>query len=465
MESVQVQSEKMTAARCDSDHKAVIIGLGSTGVSCARYFTEQGIEFKVVDSRSEPPGVKELMQIAPRVETEFGGFRAATLSNAGMLVVSPGVSLKTPEIVAAMEAGVPVTGDIDIFAKTVEAPIIAVTGSNGKSTVVALVAEILRAAGLRFGLGGNLDGINFKPALALLEEEPKELYLLEVSSFQLETTQCLGAEVAVILNISADHLDRYESLDEYRRAKQRIFNGCSHVVINRDDPGSYPLQSLGVPVIEYGCTVPGSNGLGLLEEGNDQYLAYQFEKIISVSELNIVGLHNVSNVLAAIALALSVGVEMDKIKTALRRFKGLPHRCQWVAKINGVDFYNDSKGTNVGATLAAVEGLGQRIDGHILLIAGGMGKGADFSPLRPVLNRWTKEVILIGQDAVELSASIDSDIQTHFAESMHEAVKVALAHARPGDAVLLSPACASFDMFKNFQHRGEVFMQAVESLQ
>ncbi len=464
MESAQVLTEKMAAARYDSEHKAVIVGLGNTGVSCARYFLGQGMDFKVVDSRSSPPGLSELREIAPDIEVELGGFNKVTLSSAGMLVVSPGVSLRTPEIAAAIDAGVPVTGDIDIFSKAVTQPIIAVTGSNGKSTVVAIVAEILRSAGRKFGLGGNLDGVNFKPALTLLEEESKDIYVLELSSFQLETTASLGAEVAVILNLSADHLDRYDSMEEYRRAKQCVFNGCKHVVINRDDPNSYPLSQLDVPVIEYGCSVPGANGLGLLEEDDDQYLAFGFEKIISVNELNVVGQHNVSNVLAAIALTLSVGIDMGRIQAALRQFKGLPHRCQWVGNINGVDFYNDSKGTNVGATIAAIEGLGQRINGHILLIAGGIGKGADFSPLSPVINRWGKEVILIGQDAVELSASIDSEIQTYFAENMQEAVSVALERAQPGDAVLLSPACASFDMFENFQHRGEVFTAAVESL-
>ncbi|MCG8504458.1 MAG: UDP-N-acetylmuramoyl-L-alanine--D-glutamate ligase, partial [Sphingomonadales bacterium] len=314
-------TEEMAEARCDSEHKAVIVGLGSTGLSCARYFKNKGIDFKVVDSREEPPGLAELRELEPSVETELGSFNAATLSNAGILVVSPGVSLHTPEIAAAIDAGVPITGDIDIFSKAVSKPIIAVTGSNGKSTVVALVAEILGVAGREYGLGGNLDGVNFKPALSLLEEGEKDFYVLELSSFQLETTECLGAEVAVILNLSADHLDRYESMDEYRRAKQRIFNGCRHLVVNRDDPGSYPLHPLDVPVIEYGCSMPSSNGLGLLEEGDDQYLAFQFEKIISVSELKVVGQHNVSNVLAATALALSSGVDMGKIRTALRRFK------------------------------------------------------------------------------------------------------------------------------------------------
>lgn len=444
---------------------SVIVGLGSTGLSCAKYFASQGKKFKVVDTRENPPGLAELKKLIPDVECEFGQFSLQTFLDAGELVVSPGVSIRTDEIVAARNAGVPITGDIDIFSKNVKGPIVGVTGSNGKSTVVALLAAILRKAGKRIGLGGNLDGSNFKPALDLLLEEKKEIYILELSSFQLETTERLGAEVAVILNLSEDHMDRYDSLEEYHQAKQKIFNGCKQLVINRDDNFSYPTVPLDVPVWDFGFSRPGVNGLGLLEEDGDQYLAFQFEKIVSVSELKVFGQHNISNVLAAAALALALGIDIKSISSATREFSGLPHRCQWVANVAGVEFYNDSKGTNVGATVAAVEGLGQRIDGHILLIAGGVGKGADFTSLVPVINRWGKEVILIGQDAVEMAGNFDKDIQTYFANDMQDAVTVALDHATAGDAVLLSPACASFDMYENFQHRGQSFIQSVERLQ
>lgn len=444
---------------------SVIVGLGITGLSCAKYFASQGRKFKVVDTRKNPPCLKELKQLIPEAECELGEFSMQTFLAAGELVVSPGVSIKTKEIVAARKAQVPITGDIDIFSKRANAPIVAVTGSNGKSTVVAILAEILRKAGKNFGLGGNLDGENFKPALDLLQEEKKEIYVLELSSFQLETTTQLGAEVAVILNLSEDHLDRYPSMKEYHHAKQKIFNGCRQVVINRDDSYSNPIAELDVSAWDFGFSRPGAKSLGLLEEDGDQYLAYQFEKIVSVSDLQIFGQHNISNVLAATALAMALGIEIEFIKSAIKEFSGLPHRCQWVANVSGVEFYNDSKGTNVGATMAAVEGLGQRIDGHILLIAGGIGKGADFSSLIPVINRWGKEVILIGRDAVEMASTFDADIQTYFANDMQDAVSVALEHASPGDAVLLSPACASFDMFENFQHRGQSFIRSVESLQ
>lgn len=449
----------------DNNGHKVIVGLGETGLSCARYLAAKGERFKVVDSRQNPPALAELQRTIPGTECELGEFDVATFLAAQELIVSPGVSLRTPALQQAKERGVTITGDIDIFSKTVQAPIVGVTGSNGKSTVVELLASILSAAGIDYGLGGNLDGVNFKPALDMLLEPEKTLYVLELSSFQLETTECLGAEVATVLNLSADHLDRYEDLGEYALAKQRVYQGCKKIVINRDDPNSQPATEMNVPRFDFGFGSPGANGFGLLEEDNDQYLAYQFEKIVSVNELKVFGQHNIANVLAAAALASALEIDMDAIRSGIRNFDGLPHRCQWVANLEGVEFYNDSKGTNVGATIAAVEGLGERISGHIILIAGGIGKGADFKSMVPVINRWSKEVILIGRDAVEMAAHFDGDIQTYFAEDMQDAVEVALSHASPGDAVLLSPACASFDMFDNYQHRGQTFIQSVENLQ
>ncbi len=445
--------------------KKLVAGLGVTGLSCARYLASRGEAFMVTDSRLEPPGLAQFLTDFPSVEIELGGFREETFVSASEIIVSPGVSLKTPQLAAAIAAGVPITGDIDIFSKTVKAPIVAVTGSNGKSTVVEILAAILDRAEKNYGLGGNLDSQNAKPALDLLLDSPRELYVLEISSFQLETTASLGAEVAALLNLSADHMDRYATMDEYLKAKQRVFTACHRVVINRDDANSYPPGDEVLPSIDFGFGRPSANGLGLLEEENDQYLAYQFEKIVSVNELKIFGQHNIANMLAAIGLALAVGVDLNSIRKAITEFPGLPHRCQWVSSVAGVDFYNDSKGTNVGATVAAVEGLGHHIEGHIILIAGGVSKGADFKTLTPVINRWGKEVILIGQDAMELAEHLDSDTQTYFAQDMQDAVEVALEHAVTGDAVLLSPACASFDMFDNYRHRGQSFIQSVEQLQ
>ena len=443
----------------------VIVGLGATGLSCVKYFAAMGEKVKVVDSRDEPPGLAALKERYPDVEYELGDFNLETFLTAKELVVSPGLSIRSPEIVAAKQAGVPITGDIDIFSKQAASPIIAVTGSNGKSTVVAILAEILRKAGKNFGLGGNLDGDNFKPALDLILEGEKELYLLELSSFQLETTESLGAAVATILNLSADHMDRYDGIDDYHRAKLRVFSGCKQVVINRDVRESYPLEENGAAVWDFGFGQPGLNGLGLLQEGEDQYLVHQLEKIVSVNELKVFGQHNISNVLAAVALAMAIDIDMDAIKASIIEFCGLQHRCQWVATIDGVDFYNDSKGTNVGATLAAIEGLGEHISGHIVLIAGGIAKGADFAALVPAINKWGKMMVLIGQDAAEIASYFDTETQTYFASDMQDAVRVAMGYSIAGDAVLLSPACASFDMFENFQDRGFAFMKSVETLQ
>lgn len=442
----------------------VIVGLGDTGLSVAHYFAHVGEAFMVVDTRENPPGLAELNRLYPDVRLELGAFRLPTFLAAKQLVVSPGLSLKTTEIVAAIEAGVPVTGDIDIFSKNVTAPIIAVTGSNGKSTVVAIVAAILRSGGIEFGLGGNLDGANFKPALDLLREERKQLYVLELSSFQLETTENLQAEVAVILNVSPDHMDRYVDIEEYRAAKQRIFRGCKQVVVNVDEPTSTPPAQHYERVWEFGLE-SATSGVGIVRDAGKDYVALDGNKLLPVNALKIVGQHNLSNVLAAVALTLAVGIDKQVVCEGLQSFKGLPHRCQWVATINDVDFYNDSKGTNVGATIAAVKGLGLRVTGKVILIAGGIGKGADFSGLTPVVAEWVKALVLIGQDAELIAAQVATATPKVFASDMPSAVAAALAQAVPGDAVLLSPACASFDMFSNFQHRGQVFMNAVENLQ
>lgn len=442
----------------------VIVGLGDTGLSVAKYLASVDDTLKIVDSRSNPPGLAELRRVLPQIDIELGEFRLDTLQSAGKLIVSPGVSLKTPAIVAARKAGVEVSGDIDIFAKHVTAPIIAITGSNGKSTVTALVAEILRCANVDFGLGGNLDGANFKPALNLLQEGEKEFYVLELSSFQLETTQRLNAAVAVILNISPDHMDRYESLDEYRQAKQRIFLGCRQAVVNRDDPTGHPQAGVHMDQWAFGTGEPGPRAVGIVKVSGEDYLATGEERILPVRELKIVGQHNVLNALAAMALTLAIGIDKRSIATALREFKGLPHRCQWVARKQSVDYYNDSKGTNVGATMTAIEGLGQQLTGRVVLIAGGIGKGADFSSLVPVVKRWVKSLILIGRDARLIASLFSADMPIVFADDMESAVRTAQKQTRVGDAVLLSPACASFDMFDNFQHRGQMFVKAVENL-
>lgn len=447
-----------------SNPVSVVVGLGTTGLSCVRYLVSTGKTCKVIDSRDNPPGLDSLRKEYPQIEYELGGFNPATLNNAEQLIVSPGVSLKTPEIAAAIAAGVPITGDIDIFSRACSAPIIGITGSNGKSTMVSMLASIFQAASLRMAVGGNLEAGLGRPALDLLEQDA-EIYALELSSFQLETTTALNAEVAVLLNISEDHMDRYDDMAGYASAKQRIFTGARKLVVNRDEPETWPAAELAGQRWDFGFSRPGPRGVGLLESEAGQFLGLHHESIVPVSELKVVGQHNIANAMAAVAVALALDIDRESIRQGLGEFPGLPHRCQWVATHQGVEFYNDSKGTNVGAAVAAIEGLGLRIDGHIILIAGGEGKGADFAPLAAAVNRWARVVVLIGRDAVELAGSLDAHVETHFAASMEEAVSVAREHAKAGDAVLLSPACASFDMFDNFQHRGETFIKAVRAVQ
>ncbi|MEX2469233.1 MAG: UDP-N-acetylmuramoyl-L-alanine--D-glutamate ligase [Pseudohongiellaceae bacterium] len=443
----------------------VIVGLGITGLACARFLHAEGRPFKVVDSRPEPPALAEFSRLFPEAEVELGEFREATFRGAAELIVSPGVGLETPAIARAREAGVPISGDIDLFARRARKPVIAITGSNGKSTVAALVAAILEEAGHVVGLGGNLDASHGKPALDLLSQGGVEFYVLELSSFQLETTANLKAEVATILNLSEDHMDRYDSLAAYHQAKLRIFNGCRQVVVNHDSPYSAAPEVPGRPLWEFGFGEPGAKTVGVVSDAGEQFIAWHKERILPVRELKIAGRHNLANAMAAVALTLAVQTKVDAIRNGLRRFPGLPHRCQWVRRLRDVDFYNDSKGTNVGATVAAIEGLGQHGQGRVILIAGGQGKGANFQPLGPVLDRWGKAVVLIGEDAARIADCLGQEMQVSIADSMEEAVSTAAAAADPGDVVLLSPACASFDMFDNFAHRGREFTRAVEALQ
>jgi UDP-N-acetylmuramoylalanine--D-glutamate ligase len=442
----------------------VIVGLGKTGLSCARYFHALGQRFRVMDSRFSPPALAEFQREFPDTDLELGGFSLDSLLQAEEIVLSPGVSLQTPEIASAIAQGVPVTGDIDIFSRSVDAPIVAVTGSNGKSTVVTLVSEMARHAGISVGVGGNLDGRASMPALDLLRCGDRDLYVLELSSFQLETTISLNAEVAVILNISEDHLDRYASMQEYVDAKRRIFRGCRQIVVNRDDVWSAPVDSGSATVLSYGLDMPTNNAFGMARVDGHFCLVRGEHMIMPAREVRLPGRHNLGNALAALALAQAAGIPESAAISALREFAGLPHRCQHLRELRGVNYYNDSKGTNVGATLAAIQSIAERTPGEIILIAGGVGKDADFSPLLPALDRYVKRVILIGKDADKIAHQVSSCVDIMRASSMEEAVVEASESAMPGDTVLLSPACASYDMFKDFAHRGRVFAASVEAL-
>jgi len=442
-----------------SDQFRIVVGLGKSGMSVVRHLARRGQPFAVADTRANPPELATLQAQYPHVEVRCGELDVEFLSRASELLVSPGLAVNTPALQAAAARGVKLSGDIDLFAREARAPIIAITGSNAKSTVTTLVGEMAQAAGRKVAVGGNLG----TPALDLLNDDV-ELYVLELSSFQLETTAQLNAEVATCLNVSEDHMDRYAGLPAYHQAKHRIFRGARQVVINRDDRLSRPLLGDDVPVWSFGLGKPDFKGFGLVEESGETHLAFQFEALMPARELRMRGAHNQSNALAALALGHAAGLPFEPMLDTLRRFGGLPHRCQWVGEHGGVNYYDDSKATNVGAALAAIGGLGADIGGKLVLIAGGDGKGADFSALHAPVARYCREVILLGRDAGLLANALDGAAPVHRVQSLEQAVQRAALSAQPGDAVLLSPACASLDMFKNFEERGLLFAAAVGAL-
>jgi UDP-N-acetylmuramoylalanine--D-glutamate ligase len=440
-----------------STDNRVIVGLGSTGLSCARHLYEAGARFSVVDTRPNPPGLEALQREMPDVPVYAGAYPVDVITGASELVVSPGVALEAPVVAAGRAAGVAVLGDIDLFMREAQAPVIGITGSNAKSTVTALVGQMAAEAGLDTGVGGNLG----TPALDLLDPR-RELYVLELSSFQLERAGTLGLSVAAVLNVTADHLDRHGSMLAYHQAKHRIFRGCRAAVVNREDPLTLPLVPPDVNIVGWrmGEPEPGDFGLRLVD--GEEHLCRGFEPLLAAAQLALVGRHNVANALAALALGNCAGLPVKSMVATLRRFSGLPHRCEPVGEVRGVRYVNDSKGTNVGAAEAALEGLGAT--GDVVLIAGGQGKGADFGVLRGPVQRRCRAVVLIGEDAPALREALDGVAPLLEANSMEAAVTAAAGAAQPGDTVLLSPACASFDMFSGYEERGEAFCAAVASL-
>ncbi len=442
-----------------SDHFRIVVGLGKSGMSLVRFLANRGVSFAVADTREHPPELATLRRDYPQVEVRCGELDVEFLCRADELYVSPGLALATPALQQAAMRGVKLSGDIELFARNAKAPIVAISGSNAKSTVTTLVGEMAAAAGKRVAVGGNLG----TPALDLLSDDV-ELYVMELSSFQLETTDQLGAEVATVLNISEDHMDRYSGLPAYHLAKHRIFRGARQVVVNRQDALTRPLIGEGVPCWTFGLNTPDRNGFGLREENGEKYLAFQFDNLMPVRELKIRGGHNQANALAALALGHAVGLPFDAMLASLKTFAGLVHRCQWLRELNGVNYYDDSKATNVGAALAAIEGLGADIDGKLVLIAGGDGKGADFTPLQAPVAAHCRAVVLLGRDADLLAATFGDSVPLVRVTTLEEAVQRAADIAQEGDAVLLSPACASLDMFKNFEERGQLFARAVGDL-
>jgi len=436
--------------------KTVIVGLGKTGLSCARYLHARHRRVTVIDSRNAPPEISALQQLAPEIEIRVGGFDASVLEDAVEVVTSPGVSLREPLLQAAIRKGIPIVGDIELFARSVNAPVVGITGTNGKSTVTTLVTHMATQAGKRALAGGNLG----KPALDLLSEPVPDLYVLELSSYQLETTHSLKLAVASVLNVTPDHMDRYESSDAYASAKARIFHHAEVVVINADDERVRAMSHTAQRVIDFSLRGNSDALYAIKSSGADIELLRHGVPLIAMSQLKLSGLHNAANALAALAICEALSLDRNTCVAALRDFSGLPHRSEWVADVKGVHYVDDSKGTNVGATLAAVTGM----SGPLIVIAGGQGKNQDFTPLIAGFRNKVRHAVLIGQDAKQLAATLVGVCTTEFAGDMKNAVAQAARAAKSGDTVLLSPACASLDMFRDYAHRGDTFAAAVRGL-
>ena len=459
-ENLLIESNDLENMDNLSHKRVLIVGLGKTGLSCARYLCEHGIEVAITDSRDHPPALDELQNTYPDIAIFVGGFSSEAFERATCLIVSPGVSLREPLIAEARARGAEIVGDIELFARNANAPVVAITGSNGKSTVTSLLGEMAKAAGLDVRVGGNI-GV---PALDLLHEPRPDLYVLELSSFQLETTESLNACAAAILNISEDHMDRYYDLNDYTAAKAKVYYGTGTLIVNLDDEAVMATVKLirqGRDLSGFTANKPADNEFGICLKDKQEYLCYGSEQLISVSELKIKGKHNVVNALAALALGKEANIPLDGMLKALKQFPGLAHRSQWVAEKNGVAWYNDSKATNVGAAIAAIDGVDAK---KVILIAGGQSKGQDFSPLKNVVKDKVKHLILLGEDAELLNAELSEYTEVTFVETLMQAVDKAYEVATPGDAVLLSPACASFDMFTGYEQRGDLFVAAVKEI-
>lgn len=448
------------------DKKVLVLGLGETGLSALRWLNTQGARLSAADTRENPPGIEALKAELPGVNIYTGAFTAKIFSDVDLIVASPGVPLSEPEIQAAIKRGISVVGDVELFAqyRPTSAKVIAITGANGKTTVTTIVGEMCKAAGLKTIVAGNI-GL---AVLDTLSMETPDVYVLELSSFQLETTSSLQADTATMLNLSEDHMDRYDSLQDYAIAKAHIFYNASLQVLNRDDAWSMMMARPKLAQVTFGLSEDdqNENSYGLKQVDGETWLCEGEKELINLLDLKIVGLHNAANALAAVALCRGIGVDYPHIIQTLYNFKGLPHRVEWVANIDEVDYYDDSKGTNVGATCAALSGIYK--NGHpqkVVLIAGGDGKGQDFSPLADAVASNARAVVLIGRDAPLIeTVLLKTNIPLYQAIDLPEAVNIAKKLAQAGDAVLLSPACASFDMFKNYIHRAEVFVAAVTGL-
>ena len=437
----------------------LVLGLGDTGLATVRWLRAHGARVRVADTRAQPPHAGVLRREAPEVDVHTGPFTRACFEGQSLIVASPGVPLAEPEVAAAMARGQEVVGDVELFARTIQSlsrppRVVAITGANGKTTVTTMVGEMVRAAGLDTAVIGNIG----TPVLeALNAPTPAEVYVLELSSFQLEATHNLALRAATVLNVTEDHLDRYADMDAYTAAKARIFAHCGQRILNREDPRSLAMANPGA--ITFGLDVPPTaRDWGL--SPND-WVCCGTTPVMALATLPLSGRHNAANAMAALALCDALGVPRPVAVQALQSFKGLPHRVERVATVAGVTYYDDSKGTNVGATVAALTGM----TAPVVLIAGGDGKGQDFSPLKAALSRHARALVLIGRDAPRIEAAVAGcGVPLVHANDMEDAVRQAARLAQREDVVLMSPACASFDMFSNYLHRAEVFVAAVRAL-
>ncbi|MCW4151661.1 UDP-N-acetylmuramoyl-L-alanine--D-glutamate ligase [Halomonas sp. 18H] len=441
----------------------LVVGLGVSGRAICRHLEGLGLAFMVADTRDAPPGLAAFRAAHPDIEVYCGALAGLDMAEARQIVVSPGVDPYQPELAVLAERPGPcgeplVVGEMALFTRACKAPVAAITGSNAKSTVTTLLGEMAQAAGRRVAVGGNLG----TPALDLLAEQPDaDLYVLELSSFQLETTPSLGATTAAFLNLSEDHLDRHGNMEGYRRAKQAIFRGAQHAIVNAEQVATWPDAAL--PALERFTTSapqPGEWGIRPGEDGHT-WLMHGDVALLPTGAMRLQGRHHQANALATLAMGQRLGLPMPDMLRVVERFAGLAHRGEWVADIRGVRWINDSKGTNVGATLAAIAGIGPTLEGRLLLLAGGDGKGADFSPLASPLAQYGRRAIVFGQDAERLEDALKGALTTHRVKDLQDAMEEAFEQARPGDCVLLSPACASLDQFTDYQARGEAFRQTV----
>ena len=432
----------------------LVVGLGATGLSFARYLKRHGIDAVFFDTREAPPGIDALEALWPDAELVTGDIKLQKRFQ--RLLVSPGITDSHPLLGKARKKKIEVVSDIELFAREAARPFVAITGSNGKSTVTTLIYHMCEAAGRRALAGGNLG----EPALDLLEREAPDVYVLELSSFQLQRTHTLPAAVAVLLNVSPDHLDWHADEDEYRRAKYRIFREAAAAVVNRSDDKAVAAAAHCERVLSFGSDEPADGQYGIRVDEGERYLARGDTLLLSARDLALYGLHNQQNALAALAAGELLGLDMESMLQVLVEFPGLPHRMQFVAHVGGVDYVNDSKATNVAAAVASIES----VDGSLVLVAGGDGKGGDFAPLGQAVEGKLRGAVLIGRDAEKIAHALDTVMPVHFAENMDAAVHMAATCAEAGDTVLLAPACASLDQYKNYMARGDAFRAAVEAL-